>query len=44
MQGTDSGVIRQAVDKCLKVKIDQNDGDIAAAQTKAQYLTHRKGM
>ncbi|XP_060608177.1 uncharacterized protein LOC132760255 [Ruditapes philippinarum] len=44
MQGTSSNVIKQAVDKCLKVKIDKNDGDIAAAQTKAEYLTYRKAV
>jgi hypothetical protein len=44
MQGTSSKVIKQAVDKCLKVKTDKNDGDIAAAQTKAEFLAYRKGI
>ncbi|XP_053406230.1 uncharacterized protein LOC123565993 [Mercenaria mercenaria] len=44
IQGKSSNAIRNAVDKCIRVKIDPNDDEIAAAQTKAEYLTYRKAV
>lgn len=34
--------IRKAINKCIKVKINPNDDEIAAAETKLEFLNYRK--
>ena len=35
--------VSQAVEKCLRVKIDEHDDEVTAGKARAEYLQMRKG-
>ena len=43
MSSTNLDTLRNAVDKCYRMKLDMNDDEVVAGEAKWEYLTVRKG-
>ena len=43
MSSTNVDNLRKAVDKCYRMKMDMNDDEIVAGESKWEYLSIRKG-